>query len=70
MREYWLDPPEPLEPIECPICQDECSEFFFDVNGYIVGCDSCITSRDAYEYLAEREELEKDYYDETRFSDK
>ena len=65
MREYWLDPPEHSNPV-CPICKSEAEEFFFDVNGEICGCDDCITSRSAAEYLEEQDELARDYADEMR----
>ena len=66
MREYWLDPPEIPDPPECPICRCECSEYFFDINGDIVGCDGCISSRSTAEYEAEREENLQDLADEAR----
>ena len=65
MREYWLDPPEYSNPV-CPVCDSECDELFFDLNHEIVGCDCCITSRDAIEYFEEQDELAKDYADEQR----
>lgn len=66
MREYWLDPPELSDPPECPVCKCECSDYYFDVNGEIVGCDCCITSRSAAEVLEEEAELARDYADEQR----
>ena len=66
MREYWLDPPELPDPIICPVCRCECSELYFDINDDIVGCDSCISCRDAAEYKAEKDEMMRDLADEMR----
>lgn len=70
MREYWLDPPELLDPPECPVCKCECSDYYFDANGDIVGCDCCIDVRSAAEYQAEQDQLIADYHRETFMSDK
>lgn len=51
------------EPI-CPVCKSPCSTFKLDINGEICGCENCTSERDAYEYLLENMELEKDYHDE------
>ena len=65
MREYWLDPPEYNYPT-CPVCKGEATEFYFDVNGDICGCDGCISCRSAAEYQEEQDELARDYADEMR----
>ena len=70
MREYWLDPPELPDPPECPVCKCQCETYIMDINGDIVGCESCTREQDAYEYQQEQEELEADYYRETFMSDK
>ena len=31
----------------CPICEQECSTIYTDINGDIVGCDECIGVADA-----------------------
>ena len=51
---YW-DPPEPKYP-ECPVCGCEAEEFYLDFNGNICGCDVCISTRDAVEYMEEKDE--------------
>ena len=49
---YPGPPPEKPMPV-CPICGEECETYFFDAANMIVGCDHCISERDAYEYLEE-----------------
>lgn len=44
-----LEPPEELDPPKCPICGAETDTFFEDHYGDIVGCDSCIKPRDAWD---------------------
>lgn len=48
----------------CPICMRYCSEYFFDANNEICGCENCISRRDAWEYKAEEEQLQADFYRE------
>jgi hypothetical protein len=33
----------------CPLCGEECDTLFYDRFGDIVGCDNCVTTRDAWE---------------------
>ena len=54
----------------CPVCMETCSEFYFDCNGEIVGCDRCISTRDAWEYKGEQDQLQADYYREVFMSDR
>lgn len=65
-REWWLEPKEPEQPI-CPECGEEC-EVVYLVNGNVVGCDNCVTEKDAYDWADEmREASEADkgsYYHE------
>jgi len=53
-----LEPPPDDNPI-CPVCGNECKEIYRNFfTGEIIGCDSCITSHDAYDWWDEtREEL-------------
>lgn len=44
-----LEPPEPRYP-HCPICNAEADTFFENKDGYVVGCNSCITPIDAWDY--------------------
>ena len=50
----------------CPICGEECEELFFDKNNEICGCDNCVTSKDAWEWLWEQqdeaERVKADFY--------
>ena len=65
-RETWLDgPPEP-KPVYCPVCEDECSEVYFNANGDVVGCDNCISRQDAYEWAAEEDENAREIEAERR----
>lgn len=48
----------------CPVCGGNCSEYVFDINMDIVGCDRCTSTRIAIEYNAEQDELEADFYRE------
>ena len=58
-----------IEPI-CPVCGEQCEEIFKDINGEVCGCDRCITSRDAYEWQGEQDQLQADYYRETFMSER
>ena len=33
----------------CPLCGEECETIFFDRFGDLVGCDNCITTKDAWD---------------------
>ena len=59
-----------IESVICPVCKEEAEEIFLDINNEVCGCDKCISSRDAFEWKSEQDDLEQDYYDEVRFSDK
>jgi hypothetical protein len=43
--------PDGAHPI-CPVCGYECDTYFHDWGGDIVGCDVCISERDAWEEIA------------------
>lgn len=43
----------------CPICGEECEEIFFDKAGDVCGCENCVTSRDAWEWLWEQKDEEE-----------
>lgn len=49
----------------CPVCHQECEEIFFDINDDVCGCDNCIRSRDAWEWMwkcqEEEENIRADY---------
>lgn len=48
LRTGWPDGREPEMPV-CPICGKECDTFFL-TEGQIIGCESCISVVDAYDY--------------------
>lgn len=60
MLNDWRDIPErPLEPPpeppfpRCPVCGDETDTLYKDKYGDIVGCDNCVTTKDAWEWKQE-----------------
>ena len=48
------------EPVYCPCCEEECLEIYEDMWGNIVGCNECVKSRDANEWLEEKKEKERE----------
>lgn len=47
--ERWGYPtPEPVHPV-CPVCGDECNEYFVQ-DGSIIGCENCVDKTDAWSY--------------------
>lgn len=51
-----VEPPE-VETFECPVCGEEVfggDELYF-VNGEIVGCDRCISTKYVADYVEEQE---------------
>ena len=61
MRDYLLEPEEYSMPI-CPICGEECEEFYFNRDGNICGCDNCISVKNAVEYEEEERESAREAY--------
>lgn len=51
-----IDPPEPFIPT-CPCCGAECETIYVSFAHAVLGCDVCITAKDAYDYW--QEEVEK-----------
>ena len=49
------EPPEPEENPRCPCCGEECETLYRDRAGFIVGCENCMETLDAWEhrYLAD-----------------
>ncbi len=51
-----VEPPEYDAPFECPVCGAELGwgdKLYFDVGGNLAGCDECITTKYAEDYLGE-----------------
>lgn len=46
-----LEPPEPEENPRCPCCGEECETLYRDRAWRIVGCENCMETLDAWEYL-------------------
>lgn len=45
----YPEPPERHNP-HCPVCGEECDTVFINWLGEVVGCDSCLTDMDAYDW--------------------
>jgi len=66
--DYNLDPPEPIEFPECPVCSSTYyQELFFDMDGNLCGCSDCMSKYDAAEYWADQWEREKERHEEIAF---
>ena len=53
LKDYKLDPPDPAVYPVCPCCgSTDYSTVYLDGNK-MVGCDNCISERNAEEYLEE-----------------
>ena len=42
------------EPV-CPVCGEPCDSIYFDRNNDVVGCENCLTVRDAWELMWDNE---------------
>ena len=51
----------------CPICEEQCEELYYDRAGELVGCNNCITARDAFEVLDEIMENDEDLHGDMEF---
>ena len=60
IRDAELNGYPSTDPVECPICGDECEEIYSDMYGNVFGCDRCIISQDAYEWKEEQKEADRD----------
>lgn len=47
------DPDDGEETKECPICGKDADRFFYDCDGTLFGCNVCVKSIDASEYMPE-----------------
>jgi len=66
MKDYRLEPPDPIEVPECPCCGSTEYSFIFkgDDGDGVIGCDDCISEISAetwWEELAEKKYWEKLY---------
>lgn len=48
------------DPVECPVCGEECDTIYADMYGNVVGCENCVMKQDAWEWDEERREAERD----------
>lgn len=53
----------------CPICDEECDVIYKDDDGDVLGCESCITQYDAYEWDIERRLNEKACNDDRKYDE-
>ena len=51
------------KPICCPVCGEEC-ETFYKIIHEIVGCEKCVDEVDAYEYMQDMEEAERERWED------
>lgn len=51
-RTGYPDGKEPEYPI-CPNCDEIADTFYINADNEIIGCDNCITVRDAWEFIDE-----------------
>lgn len=60
------DYPSPPEPDDayCPVCNQICETLYRNWEGEIVGCDQCIDRVDAYEWQAEHNAEQAEFYKE------
>ena len=68
MKDYMLDPPEQSMPV-CPICGEECEEFYFDNDGKICGCENCVSVKKAVEYEEEERESAREAYEDRLYEE-
>lgn len=47
----WDDGREPV----CPVCGERCGTIYRDKFFDVVGCDECVTTYDAWEWMEEQE---------------
>ena len=69
MYEDWLNPPPDLEPVCCPICEEECEEVYINRAGDVVGCDNCMSTLEAYEWAREQEENARAIMEDQKFDE-
>jgi len=41
---------EPKSP-QCPVCDAECDTIYLDHNGDYIGCENCVTTKDAWDVM-------------------
>lgn len=46
-----LEPPEECGGPHCPRCGEECETLYRDRYGEVVGCENCVETLDAWDYL-------------------
>lgn len=70
MKDYRLEPPDPIEVPECPCCGSIIYSYIYDGYDGIAGCSECIsgmTAEEWWEELAEEREPDPDLaYEEMR----
>lgn len=50
IRDAELNGMPEAEDFYCPICGAENPEKFYEINGEVIGCESCVNSHDAYDW--------------------
>ena len=44
------------DPVECPICGNDCDTIYLDKSGVVCGCENCMTKQDAWDWREEEKE--------------
>lgn len=50
--------------VKCPWCEEECETLYIDQNGDVAGCEHCVDTVDAYDWMNEHREDDREEYDE------
>ena len=58
---HGFEPDDPVE-LVCPVCGADCRQYYRNLDGEILGCEECVETVDAEDYIAEiREAHEIEY---------
>lgn len=44
---------EEQEPPICPVCEYECETFYYGIDSDIIGCENCVSNKDAWQVKAD-----------------
>lgn len=53
MMERYGGPPEESGIVRCPVCGEECEDYYLDEAGNVIGCESCVRRVDAWSHRDE-----------------
>ena len=49
---HGFEPDDPVE-LVCPVCGADCRQYYRNLDGEILGCEECVETVDAEDYIAE-----------------